>query len=51
VIKMKKGLIILILILAIIIIAILLSNLPFDVTSNNNISYEQIDVQMKKTWY
>ena len=50
-IKMKKSLIILILVLLIIIIAILLSNLPFDIVSNNNASYEQIDVQMRKLWY
>ena len=48
---MKKAWIILILVVIIIIIAILLSNLPFDVPSNNNISYEQMDVQMKKMWY
>ena len=48
---MKKALIILILVLLIIVIAILLSNLPFDIASNNNVSYEQIDVQMRKLWY
>ncbi|WP_296808805.1 hypothetical protein [uncultured Methanobrevibacter sp.] len=48
---MKKAWIILILVLLIIIISILLSNLPFDVTPNANISYEQMDVQMRKVWY
>ena len=48
---MKKAWIILILVLLIIIIAILLSNLPFDIASNNNVSYEQMDVQMRKLWY
>ena len=48
---MKKWLIILILIVVIIVIAILLSNLPFDVIPNNNVSYQQIDVDMKKLWY
>ena len=48
---MKKWLIILILVGLVIVIAILLTNLPFDVTHNANVSYEQIDVQMKKTWY
>lgn len=48
---MKKWLIILIVVVLIIIIAILLSNLPFDVTPNNNVSYEQIDVDMKRLWY
>lgn len=48
---MKKALIILIFVILIIIIAIALSNLPFDVTHNTNISYEQIDIQMKKGWY
>lgn len=48
---MKKALIILIVIILIIIIAILLINLPFDVTPNGNVSYEQMDIQMKKTWY
>ncbi len=48
---MNKHLIILILIIVIIVIAILLSNLPFEVTQNNNVSYEQIDVQMRKLWY
>lgn len=45
---MNKRLIILILIIVIIVIAILLSNLPFDVPANSNVSFEQIDVQMKK---
>ena len=49
--KMKKWLIILILIVVIIVIAILLSNLPFDITPNNNVSYEQMDVDMKRLWY
>ena len=48
---MKKWMIILILVVLIIIIAILLSCLPFDVTSNGNASYEQMDVQMRKLWY
>ena len=48
---MNKWLIILILVIVIIVIAILLSNLPFDITPSNNISYEQIDIQMKKGWY
>lgn len=48
---MKKWLIILIFVIVILLIAILLSNLPFDVTPNNNVSYQQIDVQMRKTWY
>ena len=48
---MKKALIILILILLIIIIAIALSNLPFDITHSTNMSFEQMDVQMKKLWY
>ncbi len=48
---MNKRLIILILIIVIIVIAIVLSNLPFEVTQNNNVSYEQIDVQMRKLWY
>ncbi|WP_407415892.1 hypothetical protein [Methanobrevibacter sp.] len=48
---MKKALIILILVILIIVIAILLSNLPFDVMSNGNVSYEQMDVQMRKLWY
>lgn len=48
---MKKALMILILVLVIIAIAILLSNLPFDVTHNTNVSYEQMDVQMRKLWY
>ncbi|MBR0271901.1 MAG: hypothetical protein IJQ68_07950 [Methanobrevibacter sp.] len=48
---MKKWLIILILVIVIIAIAILLTNLPFDISHNTNVSYEQIDVQMKKTWY
>lgn len=43
--------IILTLIILIIIISILLSNLPFDVTPNNNISYQEMDVQMRKLWY
>ena len=43
--------IILTLIILIIIISILLSNLPFDVTPNNNISYKEMDVQMRKLWY
>jgi hypothetical protein len=51
VIKLNKRLIILILVIVIIVIAILLSNLPFDVPANNNVSFEQIDVQMKKGWY
>ena len=50
-IKMKKWLIILILIVVIIVIAILLSNLPFDITPNKNVSYEQMDVDMKRLWY
>jgi len=37
---MKRWMIILTLIILIIIISILLSNLPFDVTPNNNISYQ-----------
>lgn len=48
---MKKWLIILILIIVVIVIAILLTNLPLDISHNANVSYEQIDVQMKKTWY
>lgn len=48
---MKRWVIILILIILIIIISILLSNLPFDVTPNNNISYQEMDVQMRKLWY
>lgn len=48
---MNKRLIILILVIVIIVIAIVLSNLPFEVTQNNNVSYEQIDVQMRKLWY
>ena len=48
---MKKALIILIFVLLIIIIAIALSNLPFDVSHNANISYEQMDIQMRKVWY
>jgi len=48
---MKRWMIILILIILIIIISILLSNLPFDVTPNNNISYQEMDVQMRKLWY
>ena len=48
---MNKRLIILILIIVIIAIAILLSNLPFEVTQNNNVSYEQIEVDMRKLWY
>ena len=48
---MRKALIILILVIVIIVIAILLSNLPFEVTQSNNVSYEQIDVQMRKLWY
>ena len=43
--------IILTLIILIIIISILLSNLPLDVTPNNNISYQEMDVQMRKLWY
>lgn len=37
---MKKWLIILIFVIAIVLISILLSNLPFDVTPNNNVSYQ-----------
>ena len=48
---MNRRLIILILIIVIIVIAILLSNLPFEVTQNNNVSYEQIEVDMRKLWY
>ena len=48
---MKRWMIILILIILIIIISIVLSNLPFDVTPNNNISYQEMDVQMRKLWY
>ncbi len=48
---MKRWMIILTLIILIIIISILLSNLPFDVTPNNNISYQEMDVQMRKLWY
>ena len=48
---MKRWVIILILIIFIIIISIVLSNLPFDVTPNNNISYQEMDVQMRKLWY
>ncbi len=48
---MKRWVIILILIILIIIISIVLSNLPFDVTPNNNISYQEMDVQMRKLWY
>lgn len=28
-----------------------LSNLPLDIHANNNVSYQQIDVQIKKLWY
>ena len=48
---MKRWMIILTLIILSIIISILLSNLPFDVTPNNNISYQEMDVQMRKLWY
>ena len=48
---MKRWVIILIIIILIIIISIVLSNLPFDVTPNNNISYQEMDVQMRKLWY
>ena len=48
---MKRWVIILIFIILIIIISIVLSNLPFDVTPNNNISYQEMDVQMRKLWY
>ena len=48
---MRKALIILIFVVLIIIIAIALSNLPFDVTHNTNMSFNQIDIQMKKLWY
>ena len=48
---MKRWIMILILVVVIIVISILLSNLPFDVTPNNNISYQEIDVQMRKLWY
>ena len=48
---MKRWMIILTLIILIIIISIVLSNLPFDVTPNNNISYQEMDVQMRKLWY
>ena len=48
---MKRWMIILTLIILMIIISILLSNLPFDVTPNNNISYQEMDVQMRKLWY
>ncbi len=48
---MNKRLIILILIIVIIAMTILLSNLPFEVTQNNNVSYEQIEVNMRKLWY
>jgi uncharacterized protein YxeA len=48
---MKKALIILIFVVLIIIIAIALSNLPFDVSHSANISYEQMDIQMRKVWY
>ena len=48
---MNNALKFLILLAIIIAIAILLNNLPFDVTHNTNISYEQMDVQMRKVWY
>ncbi|MCR5027546.1 MAG: hypothetical protein K6A34_08945 [Methanobrevibacter sp.] len=48
---MRKALIILIFVVLIIIIAIALSNLPFDVTNSTNMSFKQIDIQMKKLWY
>ena len=48
---MKRWIMILILVVVIIVISILLSNLPFDVTPNNNISYQEMDVQMRKLWY
>ena len=48
---MNKRLIMLILIIVIIAMTILLSNLPFEVTQNNNVSYEQIEVNMRKLWY
>ncbi|MBO5151273.1 MAG: hypothetical protein J6B73_03765 [Methanobrevibacter sp.] len=48
---MDRRLIILILVVAIIVITILLSNLPFDVTPNHNVSYQEMDVQMRKLWY
>ena len=49
--KMKKALIILIFAVLIIIISLWLSNLPFDINYNHNLSYQQTDIQMKKLWY
>ncbi len=48
---MNKSLIILVLILITIIMAMILSNLPFDVNPNMNVDYQQLYVQMRKTWY
>lgn len=48
---MKKALIILIFAVLIIIISLWLSNLPFDINYNHNLSYQQTDIQMKKLWY
>ena len=48
---MDKTKIRILIIIAIIVISILLSNLPFDVTPNHNVSYQEMDVQMRKLWY